>query len=261
MSQNRNLSIHADNISSAGILNPAGGGLGISTTPANGQIPIGNGTNYTAATLTAGTGISVTNGSGSIVIASTIISGQIQNQLFTSSGTWTAPTGVTKVRATVIGGGGGSNAYSGNSFSGGAGGAAVGIYTVTPGTSYSVTVGAGGAGTGGVNAQGGTGGTSSFGSFVSATGGGGGNPYNGIAGIGSNGNLLNSVNNGVNDSNSYHPSISYFRSAGAGTNGNNSLSPITWSTTFSFTALYAGSGGQSSVGGGTSGVVFLEWVG
>jgi hypothetical protein len=47
------------------------GGTGITTTPTNGQIPIGNGTNYTAATITAGTGISVTNGSGSITIAST----------------------------------------------------------------------------------------------------------------------------------------------------------------------------------------------
>lgn len=45
------------------------GGLGIATTPTNGQIPIGNGTNYTAATLTAGTGISITNGSGTITVA------------------------------------------------------------------------------------------------------------------------------------------------------------------------------------------------
>lgn len=47
----------------------ASGGLGINTTPSNGQIPIGNGTNYTVATITAGTGITVTNGSGSITIA------------------------------------------------------------------------------------------------------------------------------------------------------------------------------------------------
>lgn len=49
----------------------ANGGTGITTTPTNGQIPIGNGTNYTAATITAGTGITVTNASGSITIAST----------------------------------------------------------------------------------------------------------------------------------------------------------------------------------------------
>lgn len=45
------------------------GGLGITTVPTNGQIPIGNGTTYTAATLTAGAGISITNGAGSITIA------------------------------------------------------------------------------------------------------------------------------------------------------------------------------------------------
>jgi len=45
------------------------GGLGISTTPANGQIPIGNGTTYSAATITAGQSMYVTNGAGSITIA------------------------------------------------------------------------------------------------------------------------------------------------------------------------------------------------
>jgi hypothetical protein len=45
------------------------GGTGLSSTPANGALLIGNGTNYTSATLTAGTGISITNGSGSISIA------------------------------------------------------------------------------------------------------------------------------------------------------------------------------------------------
>lgn len=44
-------------------------------TPSNGQIPIGNGTDYTVAALTAGSGISVTNGSGSITVATTTLSG------------------------------------------------------------------------------------------------------------------------------------------------------------------------------------------
>lgn len=38
---------------------------------ANGAIPIGNGTNYTVATLTAGPGISIVNGSGSVTISGT----------------------------------------------------------------------------------------------------------------------------------------------------------------------------------------------
>ena len=47
------------------------GGLGLSTTPTNGQIPVGNGSGYTLATLTAGTNISITNGSGSVTISAT----------------------------------------------------------------------------------------------------------------------------------------------------------------------------------------------
>ncbi len=47
------------------------GGTGLTSTPTNGQLLIGNGTNYTLSTLTAGSGISITNGAGSISIAAT----------------------------------------------------------------------------------------------------------------------------------------------------------------------------------------------
>jgi hypothetical protein len=47
------------------------GGTGLTSVPANGALNIGNGTGFTRATLTAGTAISVTNGSGSITIANT----------------------------------------------------------------------------------------------------------------------------------------------------------------------------------------------
>lgn len=69
--------IRVDDGASKVIVNHSGtvvvgaGGLGITTTPSNGYIPIGNGTTYTAAAVTAGTGISITNGSGSITIANT----------------------------------------------------------------------------------------------------------------------------------------------------------------------------------------------
>ena len=42
------------------------GGTGLSTIPTNGQLLIGNGTNYTLSTLTAGTGLTITNAAGSI---------------------------------------------------------------------------------------------------------------------------------------------------------------------------------------------------
>jgi hypothetical protein len=59
-------------ITSLTLSNPLGraqGGTGLSTAPTNGQLLIGNGAGYTLATLTAGTGLSVTNATGSITIA------------------------------------------------------------------------------------------------------------------------------------------------------------------------------------------------
>lgn len=47
----------------------ADGGTGVSTTPSNGQLLIGNGSGYTVANITAGSNITVTNGAGSITIA------------------------------------------------------------------------------------------------------------------------------------------------------------------------------------------------
>lgn len=56
----------------SGILPVANGGTGYdASTAANGRLLIGNGTGFTLATITEGSGISVTNGSGSITIANT----------------------------------------------------------------------------------------------------------------------------------------------------------------------------------------------
>lgn len=54
-----------------GILPVSKGGTGLGTLPANGQLLIGNGTDYTLATITAGTGINITNAAGSITISTT----------------------------------------------------------------------------------------------------------------------------------------------------------------------------------------------
>jgi hypothetical protein len=63
-------------ITLAGTLNPSSGGTG-QTTYTDGQLLIGNstGNTLTKSSLTAGTGISITPGSGSITIASTITAG------------------------------------------------------------------------------------------------------------------------------------------------------------------------------------------
>jgi hypothetical protein len=79
MTQAFNLSQLANNLNTSGQLDAtdgltgavpvANGGTGLTSTPTNGQLNIGNGTGFTRATITAGTGISVTNGAGSITIA------------------------------------------------------------------------------------------------------------------------------------------------------------------------------------------------
>jgi hypothetical protein len=58
-------------ITMAGTLGVANGGTGLTTTPANGALDIGNGTGFTRTTLTAGTNITITNSAGGISIAST----------------------------------------------------------------------------------------------------------------------------------------------------------------------------------------------
>jgi hypothetical protein len=51
------------------------GGTGLTSTPTNGQILIGNGTGFSLATITAGSNITVTNSTGGITIASTASGG------------------------------------------------------------------------------------------------------------------------------------------------------------------------------------------
>ena len=64
-------------ITLAGTLGVSSGGTGLTATPANGQIDIGNGSGFTRTNLTAGSGISITNGAGSISIASTSAGGSV----------------------------------------------------------------------------------------------------------------------------------------------------------------------------------------
>lgn len=96
--------------------------------------------------------------------------------VFSASGTWTVPAGVTRAKVTVIGGGGGGCGNDGSqpSFYGGhGGGTAIKIVTgLTPGGTVTITVGTGGSGGSSAGPTGGgTGGTSSFGAYCSATGG------------------------------------------------------------------------------------------
>jgi hypothetical protein len=99
-------------------------------------------------------------------------------QVFTSNGTFTVPAGVTALKVTAIGGGGGGGSSQDlappgdppNIVNGGPGGAGAIYFTylnTTPGTAFTVSVGAGGAGAASdVFPNGGNGGQSAFGITV-----------------------------------------------------------------------------------------------
>jgi fibronectin-binding autotransporter adhesin len=145
-------SLSASNISS-GTLAVANGGTG-QTSYTNGQLLIGNttGNTLTKATLTAGAGITITNGTGSITIANSL-----------------AP--YTASYLIVAGGGAGCGAGA-TGGGGGAGGLLSGTASLTPNTVYSFTVGAGGAG--GAVSPGGNGNNSTGLGLTAIAGGGGG---------------------------------------------------------------------------------------
>ena len=93
---------------------------------------------------------------------------------FYNSETWNAPQGISSISVKAWGGGGGGGGGTGTGGGGGGGGEFRQNTTVpvTPGNSYSVTIGQGG--TGGYSSNGGNGGDSSFSTSVVAKGGNGG---------------------------------------------------------------------------------------
>ena len=173
----------------------------------------------------------------------------ITTLVLTSSQTWIVPAGVSRIKVTVVGGGGGAagDSYAQTGQAGGGGGAAIKTMAVTPGTGYDVTIGAGGS----KGATGASGGTSSFvgtGATVSATGGAG-----GAGGIGSGGDLnIAGGSGGSSIANSSVPpalggsSIFSGQAQGGGVDGRSYGG--------------GGSGGWGGSGGnGASGVVVIEY--
>ena len=120
---------------------------------------------------------------GTALVESAVAGGFDSLQVFTSSGTFTPPSGCTNVFVEAWGGdGGGGGITPGNTGGGGGGGSGAcsrGYVAVTPAVGVTVTVGAAGAGSSGT---GGTGGTTSFGTSIVAVGGTGGGPSVGTAG-------------------------------------------------------------------------------
>jgi hypothetical protein len=155
------------------------GNIGIGTTTPSAKLDVAG--TFKIADGTQGAGkVLTSDASGNATWqAAPVSTGSFTNmQVFSASGSFTVPTGVTKIIVEVWGGGGGGAGTNGGYAAGGGGGAyGKQILTVTAGNAYNVVVGTGGtAGAAGV--AGGNGGVSSFGTgpLVSANGGSGGQP-------------------------------------------------------------------------------------
>lgn len=205
-------------------------------------------------------------------------------QVFTSNGTWTKPTGINKVKVYVTGGGGGGAGGGGannGGGGGGAGGTAIEIIDVSSVTSVAVTIGGAGGG-GAQDSDGGNGGTSSFGSYCSATGGGKGIPWNsssstrsGDSGVGSGGDINLSGGQGSqgvahdaqDDGHATDGGASFWGGGGHGAVGSSGYnrSNQTYSTAQPGQAYGSGGGGGGHTGGnqapgaaGKAGIVVVE---
>jgi hypothetical protein len=235
----------------------ASGGTGLATLTAN-NVLIGAGTSNVTF-VAPGTSGNVLVSNGTSWTSGTLTAVQLREQLFLSSGSWTAPAGVTRVNLVVIGGGGGGGGYNSgggtnDGGNGGPAGVAVGSATVVPGTAYTVTIGAAGTG-GGTNVNGTAGSTSSFGALMSATGGGAGltNSNVGAAGAGSNGTTRNT-----------HIGVTTMAPFGGGgiRAASSGAARVAWAINATTAAGAPGGGGTSvsPAAGGVDGIVYVQWV-
>ena len=213
------------------------------------------------------------------------------SKYFSSSGSWTAPAGVTQVWVLAQGGGGGGDGGRNTTFGTSAGGyGTIPVFlqtAVTPNTSYTITIGAGG--TGGAprvsgTSNGGAGGDTTFGSLLTFSGANGatstvptaklGLVYGscnavGTAAVystsgfvrqkGTMGTSSGSYNGGRYGAPGYYGSV-----GGTGGNGNNAGTGTNGSNGTGFGAGGGGGGSGSTAGGsggnGSGGQLWVIWI-
>jgi hypothetical protein len=192
-------------------------------------------------------------------------------EVFTASGTFTVPLGITKAKVTVVGGGGGGAGTGGTvqMERGGYGGVGIAVIDGISG-SVSVTIGNGGAGSN--SGAGSSGGTSSFGSYITATGGVGGSASSAAGRPADSGS---SSVSGVTQTIRTHSSFAagtvaeqvptMYPNSVQGTprsQATSSTAAVAYSTTANFTAGSGGAGEGSNAAnatGGVGGVVIVEY--
>ncbi|MCC6601215.1 MAG: hypothetical protein IT223_11165 [Crocinitomicaceae bacterium] len=166
------------------------------------------------------------------------------------------------------GGGGGGNATQSGSYAGAGGGGAYGqeCFNVTPGTTYTVTVGAGGTGGSSSGGAGGSGGSSSVGSLITAGGGyGGTGNAGGAGGAGGTSTAANNISGGDGtNGNSPCNTAGLFSRGGIGGNGGAgglNLSPCNGGVAGTAPGGAGSSGGWYNVLGaaGAAGKVVITW--
>lgn len=215
-------------------LSTAQGGTNVSSAGASGNVLTSNGTNWVSSAPVVG----------------------VFGQVFTASGTFTIPSGVTALKVTVVGGGGSGTGVNGSGccttvVNGNAGGTS----SVSSGTQTISTVSATGGG-GGVATVGGTGGLGSGGD------------------LNMDGNSQQAVNSagGSLFSSAYNSASGAGKSYGGGSRGANGsgagggtaikyLTGLTPSATITVTRGAGGAGATATVpsGAGGNGVIIFEW--
>lgn len=241
---------NSDITSLSGLTTPlsvAQGGIGVATLTAN-NVLLGNGTSALQAVAPGSNG-NVLTSNGTTWTSTAPSSSYVGDraQIFTSSGTFTVPTGITAVKVTVVGGGGSGAAAYTNGVAGG---------TTTFGAHASAG-GGGGGGVGGASGSGtpGAGGTATTGDFLYTGGAGGTSLANG--GNSNGGAAGNAINNDWFGGNNYRIPGMFGGLPGVGTT---SSSASTNGSGYGNGGGAIGNNADRTGAGGGGGSVAIKWV-